>query len=226
MRKWEELPDYMKTDSVRKYYDILDRRRGGLAAKRIFDFILALLLTVILLPVLLIISIMIKLDSRGPVFFRQVRITSCGNEFRIFKFRTMVVDADKLGTQVTTKGDSRITKVGHMLRKCRLDEIPQLFNVITGEMTFVGTRPEVPKYVAHYADEMNATLLLPAGITSRTSIEYKDEEKLLGNAENADEVYIQEILPAKMKYNLEALKGFSFWGDIKTMFDTISAVIK
>ena len=195
-------------------------------AKRTFDIIVASLLVVILSPILLLLSILIKIDSPGPVMFRQVRVTTYGKQFRIFKFRTMVNNADKIGTQVTTKGDSRVTRMGKMLRGCRLDELPQLFNVLKGEMSFVGTRPEVEKYVAHYTDEMKATLLMPAGITSRASIEYKDEERLLESAENADEVYIHQVLPEKMKYNLRAIEKFSFWDDIKTMFATVIAVIK
>ena len=158
--------------------------------------------------------------------FRQVRVTTYGKEFRIFKFRTMVNYADEIGSQVTTKGDTRVTKIGKLLRGCRLDELPQLLNILKGEMTFVGTRPEVPKYVQHYTNEMKATLLLPAGVTSRASIEYKDEERLLENAENADDVYVQQVLPEKMKYNLEAMKNFSFFEDIKTMFATVVAVIR
>ena len=169
---------------------------------------------------------MIKLDSEGPVLFKQVRVTSYGKKFKIWKFRTMVNNADKIGTQVTTKGDSRITRVGHLLRKVRLDELPQLFNVLAGDMTFVGTRPEVPKYVECYTDEMKATLLLPAGITSRASIEYKDEEKLLENVENADTAYVQKVLPEKMKYNLREIERYSFWRDIETMIRTVFAVIK
>ena len=195
-------------------------------AKRTFDIIVASLLVVILSPILLLLSILIKIDSPGPVMFRQVRVTTYGKPFRIFKFRTMVNNADKIGTQVTTKGDSRVTRMGKMLRGCRLDELPQLFNVLKGEMSFVGTRPEVEKYVAHYTDEMKATLLMPAGITSRASIEYKDEERLLESAENEDEVYIHQVLPEKMKYNLRAIEKFSFWDDIKTMFATVIAVIK
>lgn len=226
MRKWNELPEEMQVEEVRKYYQILEKRKGSLIAKRIFDIIVAGLMTVILSPVLLILAILIKLDSKGPVMFRQVRVTTYGRPFRIFKFRTMVNHADKMGTQVTTKGDARVTRMGKLLRGCRLDELPQLFNVITGDMTFVGTRPEVEKYVAHYTNEMKATLLMPAGITSRASIEYKDEERLLESAENADEVYINQVLPEKMKYNLKAIEQFSFWDDIKTMFATVVAVVK
>ena len=214
MRKWNDLPKEMQVEQVKKYYEILQCHKGSLLAKRIFDIIVASLLVVILSPILLLLSILIKIDSPGPVMFRQVRVTTYGKPFRIFKFRTMVNNADKIGTQVTTKGDSRVTRMGKMLRGCRLDELPQLFNVLKGEMSFVGTRPEVEKYVAHYTDEMKATLLMPAGITSRASIEYKDEERLLESAENADEVYIHQVLPEKMKYNLRAIEKFSFWDDI------------
>ena len=226
MRKWNDHPKEMQVEQVKKYYEILQCHKGSLLAKRIFDIIVASLLVVILSPILLFLSILIKIDSPGPVMFRQVRVTTYGKPFRIFKFRTMVNNADKIGTQVTTKGDSRVTRMGKMLRGCRLDELPQLFNVLKGEMSFVGTRPEVEKYVAHYTDEMKATLLMPAGITSRASIEYKDEERLLESAENADEVYIHQVLPEKMKYNLRAIEKFSFWDDIKTMFATVIAVIK
>lgn len=226
MRKWNDLPKEMQVEQVKKYYEILQCHKGSLLAKRIFDIIVASLLVVILSPILFLLSILIKIDSPGPVMFRQVRVTTYGKPFRIFKFRTMVNNVDKIGTQVTTKGDSRVTRMGKMLRGCRLDELPQLFNVLKGEMSFVGTRPEVEKYVAHYTDEMKATLLMPAGITSRASIEYKDEERLLESAENADEVYIHQVLPEKMKYNLRAIEKFSFWDDIKTMFATVIAVIK
>lgn len=226
MRKWEQLPLDMQVEEVEDYYNILQQHKAGLVCKRIFDIIVATMLVVILSPLLIILSIIIKIDSPGPVMFRQVRITAYGRKFKIFKFRTMVNNADKMGTQVTTKGDARITRVGKVLRGCRLDELPQLFNILTGEMSFVGTRPEVPKYVNEYTNEMKATLLLPAGVTSRASIEYKDEERLLEDADNADEVYINQVLPEKMKYNLKALKEFSFIADIKTMFATVLAVIK
>lgn len=226
MRKWDALPTDMRKEEVKKYYDILQKHRGSLLAKRVFDVIVASILLVLLSPVLFILSIMIKLDSRGPVMFRQVRVTTYGKRFRIFKFRTMVNHADKIGTQVTTKGDARVTRVGKVLRGCRLDELPQLLNIIAGDMSFVGTRPEVEKYVIQYTDEMKATLLLPAGVTSQASIKYKDEERLLESAENADEVYVNEVLPEKMKYNLKAIKEFNFWQDIKTMFETVIAVLK
>ena len=226
MKKWSELPQNMQSDAVREYYDILNSKTVSLILKRLFDIIVSSVLIVICSPIMLILAICIKIDSKGPVMFRQRRVTTYNRVFRIFKFRTMVNDAEKKGTQVTTNNDPRVTKVGKLIRGCRLDELPQLFNVFLGDMTFVGTRPEVEKYVAAYTDEMMATLLLPAGITSVASIKYKDEERLLQAAENTDEVYIKDVLPEKMKYNLEALKNFSFFGDIKIMFQTVFAVLK
>ena len=226
MKKWSELPQNMQNDAVREYYDILNSKTVSLIFKRLFDIIVSSVLIIVCSPIMLILAICIKIDSKGPVIFRQRRVTTYNRVFRIFKFRTMVNDAEKKGTQVTTNNDPRVTKVGKLIRGCRLDELPQLFNVFLGDMTFVGTRPEVEKYVAAYTDEMMATLLLPAGITSVASIKYKDEEQLLEAAENTDEVYINEVLPEKMKYNLEALKNFSFFGDIKIMFQTVFAVLK
>jgi len=226
MKKWDELPVDMQVAEVKEYYDILRQHKKGLLVKRIFDIIMAGILLVILLPFFFVLSIAIKLDSKGPVFFKQIRITTCGRKFKIYKFRTMINHADKLGTQVTTKGDTRVTRIGKILRKTRLDELPQLLNILLGDMSFVGTRPEVEKYVAHYTNEMKATLLLPAGVTSRTSIEYKDEERLLQHAEDADEVYINQVLPEKMRYNLKSLKNFSFFEDVKTMFATVKAVMR
>ena len=228
--EWERLPKRMRNESVRPYYDRLRVRKKDLAAKRAMDVAAGAVLTVILSPVMLILAAAIKIDSRGSVFFRQERITQYGRSYRIFKFRTMVADADKKGPAVTTSGDSRITRMGRLLRKCRLDELPQLFNVLAGDMSFVGTRPEVKKYVEAYTEEMWATLLLPAGITSRTSIAYKDEdevmEKYLKEGGTVDEVYIRHVLPEKMRYNLEYLKNFSIAGDIKVMIDTVFAVIR
>lgn len=220
------MPEHMKSDEVKVYYDILNSRKGSLIAKRIFDFAISLLMTIILSPILLVLIIIIKLDDPGPAFFRQVRITTYGRAFRIFKFRTMVVNAEELGTQVTKENDPRVTRIGNKLRKYRLDELPQLLNIITGDMSFVGTRPEVPRYVNCYSEEMLATLLLPAGVTSEASIMYKDENELIGNAEDPDKVYVEKVLPDKMRYNLDALRNFSFWGELKTMFRTIGAVLK
>ena len=225
LKKWEDLPDFLRTDAVRPYYDALARRRGSLLLKRIFDVAVSALMLVVLCPVFLALAVAIKLDSPGPVFYRQVRVTQYGQKFRIFKFRSMVSDADKRGTLVTVSGDSRITRVGKFIRKCRLDELCQLIDVFRGTMTFVGTRPEVPKYVDAYTPEMLATLLLPAGVTSRASILYKDEAELLDQAADVDAVYIREVLPGKMKYNLEEVKEFSFFSDIQTMFRTVFAVL-
>lgn len=225
MKKWDDLPQKFQNNAVKEYYDILKKRGASLVIKRIFDIIIALIITVIALPFMLIIAVWIKLDSKGPVFFRQRRVTTYGRIFRIFKFRTMVTDAEKRGTQVTVKGDSRVTRAGRLLRKCRLDELPQLFNVLCGDMSFVGTRPEVERYVDRYTDEMNATLLMPAGITSLASIKFKDEEKLLDGANDPDEVYVNTVLPQKMIYNLEYIRKFNFFYDIKLMFMTLWAVI-
>ena len=224
--KWEKLPLDMQTEEVRKYYDILKKKRCALFFKRAFDIFVSLLMLIILSPIFLILAIMIKIDSRGPVFYRQERITQYGKKFRIFKFRTMVVNADQIGTQVTVNNDSRITRIGKFLRKTRLDEISQLIDVLRGTLTFVGTRPEVSKYVNQYTDEMKATLLLPAGVTSEASIRYKDESTLLNVAgDEADEIYVAKILPVKMKYNLHSLRTFGFWKDIKIMFMTVFAVL-
>lgn len=225
LRSWDKLPEYMRNDKVRPYYELLKKRTGSLIMKRIFDIVMSLLLLVILSPVFLVVSIWIKLDSKGPVFFRQVRVTTYGKQFRIFKFRTMCENAEKKGSLVTVGNDSRITKVGEKIRHCRLDEIPQLLNVLAGDMTFVGTRPEVVKYVNAYSDEMYATLLLPAGITSVASIQYKDEDEILSKAEDPDDAYIHEVLPDKMKYNLASIENFSFLNEIKTMANTLKAVI-
>ena len=224
LKKWEELPDFLRTTQVRPYYDLLAKRRGSLVLKRAFDVLVSALLLVVLSPVFLVLAVAIKCDSPGPVFYRQVRVTQYGKQFRIFKFRSMVQGADKKGSLVTISGDSRVTRVGKFIRKCRLDELCQLLDVFRGTMTFVGTRPEVPKYVAAYTPEMLATLLLPAGITSRASILYKDEAELLDAAEDVDAVYIRDVLPGKMTYNLDELKHFSFFSDIKTMFRTVFAV--
>lgn len=228
--KYEKLPENLKNEKVKKYYDILSKKKISLVIKRIFDIIVALILLILLSPIILIIAIMIKIDSKGPVFYRQERITTYGKIFRIFKFRTMVQNADKVGTLVTVGNDSRITRVGKLIRKVRLDELPQLINVLKGEMTFVGTRPEVKKYVDKYTDEMKATLLMPAGITSVASIKYKDEDEILEKAvksgKDTDLVYIEDVLPEKMKYNLEYISKFSFWYDIKVCIDTVIGVLR
>ena len=190
MISWEKLPSQMQTEAVKPYYEILQKKQISLIFKRLFDIVVSIIMLLILSPVFLVLAIAIKLDSKGPVFYRQVRVTQYGKEFRIFKFRTMVTNADKIGSQVTVGGDSRITRVGKVIRECRLDEIGQLLNILGGSMTFVGTRPEVPKYVEKYTSEMWATLLLPAGVTSEASIRYKDEAALLDAAEDVDATYI------------------------------------
>lgn len=226
MISWEKLPPQMQTEAVKPYYEILQKKQISLIFKRLFDIVVSLIMLLILSPVFLVLAIAIKLDSKGPVFYRQVRVTQYGKEFRIFKFRTMVNNADKIGSQVTVGGDSRITRVGKVIRECRLDEIGQLLNILGGSMTFVGTRPEVPKYVEKYTPEMWATLLLPAGVTSEASIRYKDEAALLDAAEDVDATYIQDVLPGKMKYNLRSIQEYSFFKDIKTMFQTVFAVVE
>lgn len=224
LKKWEELPDNLKNNSVKKYYDLLCKKKLELFLKRVFDIVVAIIILIMLFPLFIIIGVCVKIDSKGPVMFRQVRVTQYGKRFKIFKFRTMVNNADKIGAQVTTKNDIRVTKVGKFLRKLRLDETPQLLNIILGDMSFVGTRPEVVKYVEKYTDEMMATLLLPAGVTSEASILYKDEEQILTNAENVDITYVSVVLPEKMKYNLRSLENFSLLGDIKIMIKTVFAV--
>ena len=226
LKSWDSLPEKLKRKEVRPYYDVLIKRKGSLIIKGMFDFVVALIILLVSSPIFLILAIAIKLDSPGPVFFRQVRVTQYGREFKIFKFRTMVANAEKMGTQVTVENDNRITKVGNFIRDYRLDEIPQVLNVLNGTMSFVGTRPEVPKYVRQYTPEMFATLLLPAGITSLASIKYKDEAELLSCAIDADKTYVKEVLPGKMKYNLQAIQKFSFWEEIKLMFMTVFTVLK
>lgn len=225
LKQWEDLPDFMRTPEVRPYWEILNKRRLSLLAKRIFDFVVALMMLIILAIPMVILAVWIKLDSKGPVFYRQERVTTYGKHFRIHKFRTMVNHADKLGTAVTVGNDSRITKVGLKLRHVRLDELPQLIDVLEGTMSFVGTRPEAVKYVERYKAEYYATFLMQAGITSEASIRYKDEDKLLDAADDVDQAYVELVLPEKMKWNLESLCRFSFFGEIATMFRTMLAVL-
>lgn len=224
--RWEELPKNMQNDAVRPYYDSLQSKKCSLLLKAIFDRVVSLLMLIGLSPIFVLLAIMIKMDSPGEVFFRQERVTQYGKKFRIHKFRTMVKNAESLGAQVTTKSDMRVTKVGKKLRGCRLDELPQLIDILQGNMSFVATRPEVTKYVEQYTPEMMATLLLPAGVTSEASIEYKDEERLLADAKNADKTYVEVVLPQKMEWNLRSLKDFSFVGDVKTMIKTVWAVVR
>lgn len=225
MRRWEELPAYMKTDETAPYYEILACKRCQLVLKRVFDVLFSVLLIVLLCPLMLGIAIAVRVTSPGEVIFRQIRVTTYGKRFHIYKFRTMVAGAPEQGSQVTVSGDARITGIGKFLRKVRLDELPQLFNIFRGDMSFVGTRPEVEKYVARYGPEMYATLLMPAGVTSTASIEYKDEERLLSGGSDVDETYVNEILPAKMKYNLQYMKEFSIGKDVLILVRTVLAVL-
>lgn len=230
LKKWEDIPHNIKNEETKKYYDILKKKKASLLLKRVFDILISLILLIILSPFFLIIAIAIKIDSKGPVFYKQERITEYGRIFKIFKFRTMVQNADKIGSLVTIGEDPRITKVGKLIRKCRLDEISQLINVLIGDMSFVGTRPEVKKYVDKYTDEMKATLLMKAGITSRASIKYKNEDeiisKYLNKGEKVDDIYINRVLPEKMKWNLEYIKNFSILEDLKVCINTAIGIIK
>lgn len=229
LKKWSDIPVELKNDKTEEYYRILEKKKISLIIKRIFDIVISLILLIIASPVFIVLAIMIKFESTGPVFYRQERITQYGRIFKIFKFRTMVNNADKIGTLITLDNDSRITKIGKIIRKLRLDELPQLINIFVGDMSFVGTRPEVKKYVDAYSDEMKATLLLPAGVTSQASIEYKDEDKVIEKYKSLendiDYIYINKILPAKMEWNLKYLKDFSFWKDIKICICTVFAVL-
>ena len=224
MKAFEELPEYMRNDEVKKYYDTVAKKKYSRILKRLLDIILSVILIIILFIPMLIIACFVGFGSKGGVLFKQKRVTTYGKEFNILKFRTMVSNAEAKGNQVTSKNDSRITKQGKVLRKLRLDELPQIFNVLKGDMSIVGTRPEVPKYVKRYTPEMYATLLLPAGITSLASIKYKDEQSLLDNSGNVENDYIYKVLPEKMKYNLEYLERFNILYDIKLMFATVFGV--
>ena len=206
LKKWENLPDFMKKDEVYPYYLVLYNKRFSLLLKRLFDITLSAILIVLFIPLFIIMAVLIKLDSKGKVFYKSTRVT-------------------QYGKKVTVDKDNRITELGNKIRKYRIDEIPQLINIFLGDMSFVGTRPESDYYVANYTNEMYATLLLPAGVTSIASIEYKDESELLNNAEDVDKVYIEKILPIKMQYNLNSIKNYSFLDDIKIMIKTVFAVL-
>lgn len=230
LKKWENIPDNIKNVKTKEYYDILNSKKITLFLKRLFDIIFSTILLIVLSPILIILAIAIKIDSKGPIFYRQERITQYGKIFKIFKFRTMIFNADKIGALVTTKNDSRITRVGNIIRKCRLDEIPQLINILVGDMTFVGTRPEVKKYVERYTDEMKATLLMPAGVTSIASIKYKNEDEIIGKyieqGEDIDDIYVNRVLPEKMKYNVDYVKKFTIFQDILICVQTVNEVLK
>ncbi len=224
LSSWETLPEFLQNDRVLPYYKVLQKKKISLFFKRIFDILGAIFLLFLLWPVLLSVALIIKFESKGDVLFKQIRITAYGKQFYIYKFRTMVANAELMGTNLTVKNDSRITKAGAFLRKYRIDEFPQLFNILKGEMSFVGTRPEVTKYVEHYTDEMYATLLLPAGVTSIASVDFKNEEELLHGASDPESKYISEVLPQKMKLNLQYVKSFSIISDVLIIIKTIRTV--
>lgn len=226
LRDWDKLPKFMRTPEVRPYWEHLNKKRHQLVLKRMFDISAGMAVLAVTAVPMAVIATAIKLDSEGPVFYRQERVTTYGKKFKIHKFRTMVSNADKIGTAVTVSDDNRITRVGAKLRNLRLDELPQVFDVLSGDMSFVGTRPEVVKYVKAYKPEFYATLLMPAGITSEASIKYKREYELLSAADDVDKVYINDVLPDKMKWNLNSVKNFSFFGEIMTMVKTVFAVLE
>lgn len=230
LKKWEDLPEDFRKEEIKEYYEMLSHKKIHLFLKRIIDIIGSIILLIILSPIILIVALLIKIDSKGPIFYKQERITTYGRTFKIFKFRTMVQNADKIGSLVTIGEDPRITRIGKVIRKFRIDEFPQIINILLGDMSFVGTRPEVKKYVDRYTDEMKATLLMPAGVTSIASIKYKDEDEIiseyLNKGENVDEIYIQRVLPEKMKYNLEYINKFSIFYDIIICIQTVIGVLK
>ena len=224
MPPWEDLPPTLQTEEVRPYYEALSRRGLQLRFKRLLDVVGATVLFVLLGWLFVILALLIKLDSPGPVFFRQRRVTQFGREFRIVKFRTMTYRPVAPGDQITRGDDPRITRVGAVLRRYRLDEISQLIDILRGTMSFVGTRPEVPDYVRQYTPQMRATLLLPAGVTSTASIEFKDEAQILAAAPPGQDAYVTQVLPAKMRLNLRDVRDFSIGRDLRIAFRTILAV--
>ena len=205
---------------------ILEKRKPQLFLKRLMDIVISGCALAVIWPVLLIVALAIKIDDPGPVFYRQVRVGRGGKTFRIFKFRTMVVDADKKGLAITVGRDNRITRVGALLRKTKLDELAQLINVFTGEMSFVGPRPEVQKYVDLYTPYQRQVLLVRPGITDYASIAYRNENDMLAGAENPERMYIDVIMPDKIELNMKYLREISPIADIRLIFGTIAAVIK
>ena len=216
----------MQNPETLAWAEKLGRRRASLAAKRVFDIIASLVILIVTSPFFLLLALAIKLDSRGPVFYRQVRVGRYDRDFRTFKFRTMVQNADKIGLSLTVGRDPRITRVGRFIRKCRLDEFSQLLNVLSGSMSLVGPRPEVRRYVEAYRPAYMATLLVRPGITAPSSIAFKDEDRLLENSSDPERTYIEEVLPPKMKLNLDYLGHISVWGDVKILFQTVAAVLR
>ncbi len=224
LRKWDDLPEFMRIPEVRPYYESLREKRFQLLLKRGFDIAGAALLLVLLAVPMLLTAAWIRLDSPGCPVYRQERATAYGKHFRIHKFRTMTIGADRTGPLLTFCGDPRITRAGRVLRKYHLDELPQLLDVLSGSMSFVGTRAEVIPIVEQYRPEYYATLLLPAGITSEASIRYRDECRLLSDAADADTVYLHEILPAKMRWNLASIRRYRFSREFMTILRTVFTV--
>jgi lipopolysaccharide/colanic/teichoic acid biosynthesis glycosyltransferase len=195
-------------------------------SKRIFDLFFSSLGVLLLVPLFLFIGLWIKVDSKGPVFFRQERVGRFGKSFRIFKFRTMCLDAEANGRQITVGEDPRITRSGRFLRHYKLDELPQLLNVVLGEMSLVGPRPEVPHYVALYSVNVRDQVLsVPPGITDYASIEYKDENAILGRADDPDKAYIEEVMPVKLRYYLRYVAERSLWVDFKLIIKTLKVIV-
>lgn len=217
LKPYNSLPECMQNDQVKAYYDILAKRTGTLIFKRVFDIFFAFIAIIILSPIMLITAIVVKLTSKGPIFYMQERVGRYNKEFKIFKFRTMVINADKMGPQVTSGKDPRITPPGKFLRKFRLDEFPQMFNILKGDMSLLGTRPEVRKYVDYYSEEMMSTLLLPPGMFGTSSYKFRDESDMLKDSPDPEKTYIEEILPIKMRINLEYTKNLSVFNEFKTL---------
>ncbi len=215
-----------KSDEPVNFDEVMSKKKFTLFAKRVFDIVASFLgLTVLFVP-FLIVAIIIKCTSKGPVFFRQERVGKGGKTFRIFKFRTMVVDAEKKGLQITVGKDSRVTGIGKFLRKTKMDELPQLINVLIGQMSFVGPRPEVPHYVEMYSDYQRNILRVKPGITELASIVYRDENEVLAGSDDPEQTYINEIMPKKIELNMEYIQKMSFWYDIKLIFKTFAAILK
>lgn len=221
---YQELPENMKNNEIKEYWGLLKTKRFSLALKRIFDIIVSLLILIVLSPFFLLLALAVKLDSKGPVFYRQVRVGRYNQDFKIFKFRTMVQDADRVGPPLTVGDDPRVTRVGRFIRKLRLDEFSQILNVLGGSMSLVGPRPEVRKYVDAYTPEYMATLLIRPGITASSSIAFKDEDKILNFGGDPERIYVEQILPPKMDLNLKYLRNIGLCNDIKVLFQTVGAV--
>ena len=214
-----------KVDFNKQFDDHLEKIKFQLALKRVFDIVMSILGIIVMLIPMILISIAIKATSKGPVLFRQVRVGKDFKNFRINKFRTMVTDAEKKGMQITVGEDNRITKVGHFLRKTKLDEFPQLFNVLLGEMSFVGPRPEVPRYVELYDESQKNVLKVRPGITDLASIEFRDESSILALSEDPEKAYIQKVLPEKLRLNMEYIKNLSLFYDIKLILKTLVRIV-